>query len=77
MGLFQQRPEEPTEWGGLPAEPWEPRDTTEVLAPGAATFDLPLFGEIPHRETIAYTIHAVDIEPEAAGDDAVAADDAD
>lgn len=53
MGLFQQRPEEPTEWGGLPAEPWEPREPTEILA-DASAFDLPLFGEIPRREIIAY-----------------------
>lgn len=33
MGIFQSRPEEPSEWGGLPAEPWEPRQPTEVLPP--------------------------------------------
>lgn len=33
MGIFQSRPEEPSEWAGLPAEPWEPRVAGEVLAP--------------------------------------------
>lgn len=39
MGLFQQRPEEPTEWAGLPAEPWRPRTEAELL--GAASFGDP------------------------------------
>ncbi len=33
MGIFQSRPEEPDEWAGLPAEPWEPRVPGEVLPP--------------------------------------------
>lgn len=33
MGIFQSRPEEPTEWGGLPSEQWEPRAPAEVLPP--------------------------------------------
>lgn len=31
MGLFTQRPEEPTEWAGLPAEPERARSGAEVL----------------------------------------------
>jgi len=77
MGLFQQRPEEPSEWGGLPAEPWEPRAPTEMLTTGATAFDLPLFGDVPHRETIAYTIRADDLETGGAGSEPVASDDAD
>ncbi len=42
MGIFQSRPEEPTEWAGLPAEPWEPRAASEVLPPPVG--DLGLFG---------------------------------
>ncbi|WP_312677751.1 hypothetical protein [Microbacterium sp.] len=42
MGIFQSRPEEPTEWAGLPAEPWEPREPTEVLPP--AVDDLGVLG---------------------------------
>jgi len=41
MGIFQSRPEEPSEWAGLPAEPWEPRSETEVLPP--ASDDLGVF----------------------------------
>ncbi|MBN9213218.1 MAG: hypothetical protein ABS62_09110 [Microbacterium sp. SCN 70-200] len=33
MGIFQSRPEEPDEWAGLPAEPWQPRVPGEVLPP--------------------------------------------
>lgn len=32
MGLFQSRPEEPTEWAGLPAEPWDEPSPSEQLA---------------------------------------------
>lgn len=35
MGIFQSRPEDPTEWAGLPAEPWQPRTPGEVLPPAA------------------------------------------
>ncbi len=31
MGLFTQRPEEPSEWAGLPGEPARPRTQAEVL----------------------------------------------
>ncbi len=34
MGLFTQRPEEPSEWAGLPSEPWEPRSPIERLGEG-------------------------------------------
>jgi hypothetical protein len=37
MGIFQQRPEEPTEWAGLPADPWEPRAPAEILPDPVAT----------------------------------------
>ncbi|MBN9176035.1 MAG: hypothetical protein J0I43_01500 [Microbacterium sp.] len=35
MGIFQSRPEEPSEWAGLPAEPWEERTPGEVLPPAS------------------------------------------
>lgn len=76
MGLFQQRPEEPTEWGGLPSEPWEPREPSEVLPADAAAFELPLFGEIPRRETVSYTAESWAV-PEVDPTGAAAADDAD
>ncbi|HWI31276.1 MAG TPA: hypothetical protein VNT50_07280 [Microbacterium sp.] len=31
MGLFASRPEEPTEWAGLPSEPLEPRSPADRL----------------------------------------------
>ncbi|BDV30963.1 hypothetical protein [Microbacterium terricola] len=31
MGLFTQRPEEPTEWAGLPSEPLRPRSLADQL----------------------------------------------
>ncbi len=59
MGLFQQRPEEPSEWAGLPAEPWKPRGPAELLeepaGSAASVAEIPLFGDIPARTTIAYT----------------------
>jgi hypothetical protein len=40
MGLFVQRPEEPSEWAGLPGEPARPRTRAELLPdddqPGAS-----------------------------------------
>lgn len=39
MGLFSQRPEEPTEWAGLPSEPARPESSAERL-PDAAAVDL-------------------------------------
>lgn len=84
MGLFQQRPEEPSEWAGLPAEPWEPRGPADLLEESgglaASVAEIPLFGEIPSRTTIAYTV-APDtttetwMQPEGAPD--IGSDDAD
>ncbi|MFF0910289.1 hypothetical protein ACFWZW_06325 [Microbacterium enclense] len=31
MGLFASRPEEPTEWAGLPGEPLQPRSVADLL----------------------------------------------
>lgn len=35
MGLFQQLPEEPTEWAGLPSEPLQPETAAQRLDAGA------------------------------------------
>jgi len=40
MGLFASRPEEPTEWAGLPSEPLPPRSAAEALADGSSMADL-------------------------------------
>lgn len=37
MGLFQNRPEEPSEWAGLPAEPAEALNQAELLAKAVPT----------------------------------------
>lgn len=42
MGIFQSRPEEPSEWGGLPSEPLEAQEPAEVLPPPVD--DLGVFG---------------------------------
>jgi len=39
MGLFSQRPEEPTEWAGLPSEPARVESSADRL-PEAAPVDL-------------------------------------
>lgn len=60
MGIFQSRPEEPTEWAGLPAEPWEERAPGEILpAPLGSTSDV--FG----LTGVASIEIAVDAEPDA------------
>ncbi|HOA87103.1 MAG: hypothetical protein R2732_07135 [Microbacteriaceae bacterium] len=75
MAVFGARPEEPTEWAGLPAEPLE-EDDFALLPPGtaAATADA-LFGIAP-SESIAISLSAIPAEPEDAGasDDAPADD---
>lgn len=42
MGIFQSRPEDPSEWGGLPADPQEDPQPGEVLPPPVD--DLGAFG---------------------------------
>lgn len=66
MGLFQHRPEEPTEWGGLPSEPVDPLRQEEQLMtqPG---LDIPLFGPVPARDTVTFTLTASDL-PASPGD---------
>ena len=44
MGQFTARPEEPTEWAGLPSEPIEARSEAESLAPPAGSADSLLLG---------------------------------
>jgi hypothetical protein len=39
MGQFTVRPEEPTEWAGLPSEPAEARPAAESLAAPAESAD--------------------------------------
>ena len=73
MGLFTQRPEEPSEWAGLPAEPHRRGGAADELPdepqPSAGSVDL-LFGA--PTATTAYLEVPVS-EPDAHG----AADDGD
>jgi len=39
MGLFASRPEEPTEWAGLPSEPARAESAAEKLADAAPAVD--------------------------------------
>ncbi|MGV9193364.1 hypothetical protein ACQ143_03370 [Microbacterium sp. MC2] len=61
MGLFQQRPEEPTAWAGLPAEPHEPASPVERLG-DAPPVDIPLLGPLTATETVAITIEPVSVD---------------
>ncbi|WP_349308264.1 hypothetical protein [Microbacterium sp. MM2322] len=53
MGLFTQRPEEPSEWGGLPSEPLDPRSPVERLGDGptAGDWSPDLLSEAPTTAT--------------------------
>jgi hypothetical protein len=42
MGIFQSRPEDPSQWGGLPADPPDQPQPAEVLPPPVD--DLGVFG---------------------------------
>jgi hypothetical protein len=74
MGLFQHRPEEPTEWGGLPSEPLDVSDPADLL-PDATSLDIPLFGDLPTRSTIAFTAEPFDAPHPAGLPDDAGADD--
>lgn len=42
MGLFQQMPEDPEEWAGLPSEPLRPTSDAETLTDAGAVGDIGL-----------------------------------
>ena len=70
MGIFQSRPEEPSEWAGLPAEPREPRMPGEVLPPAAA--DPTALGLVGTGMQIMFDVHAVgtaEIDSSSAAED--------
>ena len=92
MGLFASRPEEPTEWAGLPSEPLT-ADSLGPLPPDTVATDAGgLFGIAP-VESIAISIpltpftdpsddesdihDAVDVDADADADDVEADSDAD
>jgi hypothetical protein len=63
MGIFQSRPEEPDEWAGLPAEPWEPRVPGEVLPP--VSDDLGVLGTAGISFSVPTEILAAEVETTA------------
>lgn len=66
MGMFTQRPEEPTEWAGLPSEPARPTSAAERLD-DAAPVDLGLMPDAGGAvESIAIPVAVPD--PEADDD---------
>lgn len=74
MGLFAHRPEEPTEWAGLPSEPERTRSAAERLDAGAEIEigSAGLFGATAAVESIVIPVAPViEIIPEeTTGEDA-------
>lgn len=62
MGLFQQRPEEPTEWAGLPSEPLRSRSEAELLE-DAAPVDAGFGGLFVQGTAIESIEIPVEVEP--------------
>lgn len=76
MGQFSTRPEEPTEWAGLPSEPARVRPPAESLdTPVESAASLTLWGsEIASVTVPIPTAPAADAGPESAGDERGGAD---
>jgi hypothetical protein len=72
MGLFQHKPEEPTEWAGLPGEPWEPRGPADRLD-DVPTADLPLFGTAGSISIVEIPVEVAPPTPSGEGDEPSAA----
>lgn len=51
MGLFTQRPEEPSEWAGLPSEPAQPLSDAERLGDAGAGWSPDLLSPQPELTT--------------------------
>ncbi len=63
MGLFAPRPEEPTEWPGLPGEPLRPESAAERL-PDPPLDDIGLVGLL--GEGVAVESIVIPVAPDAA-----------
>lgn len=62
MALFGSRPEEPTEWAGLPSEPLEEDDFTKLMpGPPTAAADS-LFG-VAAPESITISLTSIPLPP--------------
>lgn len=67
MGLFTQRPQEPSAWAALPGEPLRPTSPTERLADGSpAVDDIGLGGGV---ESIAIPVEPVAELPDGRTDE--------
>lgn len=73
MGIFQSRPEDPAEWAGLPAEPWEPRAPGEVLPPTTPSIDV--LSLLDGGVGIPLDIAAAPETADGSGDDTAAPED--
>lgn len=60
MGLFQQRPEEPTEWAGIPSDPARAETAAERLT-DPAPVDIGLVGLL--GETVAVESIVIPVSP--------------
>ncbi len=78
MGLFQSRPEEPQDWGGLPAEPYNPEfDAARLDNAGAISSALLEGGPLGGTEsvTISFSMDALAaVATEPAGAEPAAGD---
>jgi hypothetical protein len=76
MGQFSTRPEEPTEWAGLPSEPARVRPRAESLdSPVESAASLTLWGsEIASVTVPIPTAPAADAGPESAREERVGED---
>ena len=66
MGLFSTRPEEPTEWAGLPSEPAHDRTEAESLAAQTESADSLAFLGTTIESIVIPVAPAVDVPPSAA-----------
>lgn len=73
MGLFQQRPEEPTEWAGIPSDPAREETAAERLT-NAAPLDIGLVGLLGETGGTVESI-VIAVEPVPDGAEAPASDD--
>ncbi len=67
MGIFQSRPEEPSEWGGLPSEPLDAREPAEVLPPPVD--DLGILGAAGVAVSVPVEVFLDDSAGDASADD--------
>lgn len=63
MGLFQSRPEQPQDWGGLPAEPYDPQFDTARLDDVPDISSVPVSGLLGATETVTIAFTVEPAEP--------------